>query len=125
MNRYAAGLLCCVSLVISGCSTPGPKDCGTPQKAIEHGLYYAKKGDVETVKNCFAPEFRDKITAEVIDKVKSGEIKSMSFSDLVDKVEESDAGGRKTAKIKMKNGRTLTTMRFENGQWMAETLWFR
>ena len=33
--------------------------------------------------------------------------------------------GQLTAKIKMKNGRTLTTFVLVDGEWQADTLWFK
>ena len=40
-------------------------------------------------------------------------------------VKYSEADGKKTAKIKMKNGRTLTTLIETDGQWLADTIWFK
>ena len=31
----------------------------------------------------------------------------------------------KTAKITMKNGRTLTTLILTDGKWLADTIWFK
>ena len=48
-----------------------------------------------------------------------------TIDDLVGAVELGEAEGMKTAKIKMKNGRTLTTLVQTNGKWLADTVWFK
>jgi len=36
-----------------------------------------------------------------------------------------EADGKKTAKVKMKNGRTLSTLVETDGKWLADTIWFK
>jgi hypothetical protein len=75
-----------------------------------------KAGDLAAVKGGLSARQRDKVTADMIAKAK-GETAKYTLEDLVDKVEG--------MKIKMKNGRTLTTMIVEGGKLVADTLWFK
>lgn len=67
---------------------------------------------------------RDQVTAEDVEKAK-GEAGNMTIGDLYDSAEMGEDGGKKTAKVKMKNGRTLTTLIEEDGKWLADTVWFK
>jgi hypothetical protein len=70
------------------------------------------------------PRVRDGVTQEVVDKGKT-QAASYTIEDLYDSAEMGEADGKKTAKIKMKNGRTLTTLIETDGQWLADTIWFK
>jgi hypothetical protein len=75
-----------------------------------------KAGDLAAVKAGLSARQRDKVTADMLTKAK-GETAKYTLEDLVDKIEG--------MKIKMKNGRTLTTMIVEGGKLVADTLWFK
>lgn len=79
-----------------------------------------KKGDLAAIKAGFTKRLQDKITD---DKVKKGQKEAGKFTidDLVDSVE---AKGADSLKIKMKGGRTLTTLVKVDGKWLADTIWF-
>ena len=49
----------------------------------------------------------------------------MTIDDLFASMQEGEWEGKKTAKVKMKNGRTLTTLILTDGKWLADTVWFR
>jgi hypothetical protein len=83
-----------------------------------------KAGDADKLKNCFTTRVRDGITKEVVDKAK-GQASAYTMEDLYASAEMGEADGKKTAKVKMKNGRTLTTLVETNGQWLADTIWFK
>ena len=48
-----------------------------------------------------------------------------TLDDLVGAVEMGEDEGKQTARIKMKNGRTLTTLILTDGKWLADTVWFK
>ena len=78
-----------------------------PSGSIAYQLSLLKKGDVEALKECFTEDVRDRITLAA---VKAGQVNARQavLDDLVSEVSESQGlGSSKTAKIKMKNGRTL------------------
>jgi len=79
-----------------------------------------KKADVAGLKAGFTKRLQDKITEE---NVKQGgkQIGSMTIDDLVGSVIPSGD----SLKIKMKNGRTLTTLVKVDGKWAADTVWFK
>jgi hypothetical protein len=79
-----------------------------------------KAGDVDKLKSGFTKRLQDKITA---DKVKAAQkqVGSMSIDELVASV----AASKDSLKIKMKGGRTLTTLVKVDGAWYADTLWFK
>ena len=83
-----------------------------------------KAGDADKLKTCLTPRLRDGVTKEVMDKAKT-EAAKYTLDDLYASAEMGEAEGKKTAKVKMKNGRTLTTLVETDGQWLADTMWFK
>ncbi len=49
----------------------------------------------------------------------------MSIDDLVNAIQMGEFEGQRTAKIAMKNGRTLTTLILTDGKWLSDTIWFK
>lgn len=96
----------------------------TPKEAIAHQLDLLKAGKLDALKACMTERLREKITQEIVDKGKAAAGKS-TLDELVDSVENGMDGAHKTAKIKMKNGRTLTTLVETDGKWLADTIWFK
>jgi hypothetical protein len=108
-------------------ATPAARTTGSladPKSSIAYQFDLVKAGDADKLKNCFTTRVRDGITKEVVDKAK-GEAAKYSMDDLYASAEMGEADGKKTAKVKMKNGRTLTTLIETNGQWLADTIWFK
>jgi len=95
-----------------------------PKSSIAYQFELVKAGDAEKLKTCMTPRLRDGITQEVVDKGK-GQAGNYTIDDLYASAEMGEADGHKTAKIKMKNGRTLTTLIETDGQWLADTIWFK
>ena len=95
-----------------------------PKSSIAYQFELVKAGDVDKLKNCFTPRARDGVTKEVVDKAQ-GQAAQYSLDDLYASAEMGEADGKKTAKVKMKNGRTLTTLIETDGQWLADTVWFK
>jgi hypothetical protein len=79
-----------------------------------------KKGDVAGLKAGFTKRLQDKITEANVKKAQK-QVGEMTIDDLVASV----AAGKDTLKIKMKNGRTLTTLVKVDGKWAADTVWFK
>ena len=46
----------------------------------------------------------------------------MSIDDLVNTIQMGESEGQKTAKITMKNGRTLTMLILTDGKWLSDTI---
>ena len=99
-------------------------DMSTPRGSVEHQLALLKAGDLEAFKACFTANQQGRITPEAVAKG-SAEAAKMSIDDLFASMEEGEYEGKKTAKVKMKNGRTLTTLILTDGRWLADTVWFR
>jgi hypothetical protein len=100
-----------------------------PKTAIAYQLGLLKAGDVNRLRACFTPRLRSRITPEAVDKARQ-EAAQLTADDLVGSVEMGEYKGkeykgRKTAKIKMENGRTLTLLVLFGDQWLADTKWFR
>lgn len=97
----------------------------TPGDSIEYQIELVKKGDFETLKNCcFTDRVKNDLTKEMVDQAKEDAGK-YTMEDLYDRVEEGEEGGKKTAKIIMKDGKTLTTLVETDGKWLADTIWFK
>lgn len=79
-----------------------------------------KKGDAAGLKAGFTKRLQDKITDANVKKAQA-EVDKMTIDDLVASV----AAGKDSLKIKMKNGRTLTTLVKTDGAWLADTVWFK
>jgi hypothetical protein len=107
-------------------TAPAPKagSLADPKSSIAYQFELIKAGDADKLKNCLTPRVRDGVTQEVVDKAKAGASK-YSLEDLYDSAEMGEADGKKTAKVKMKSGRTLTTLVETDGQWLADTIWFK
>jgi phosphoglucomutase len=88
----------------------------TARAFVKKQVEAIKAGDLAAVKAGLSARQRDKVTADMLKKAK-GETDKYKLEELVDKVEG--------MKIKMKNGRTLTTMISEGGGLVADTLWFK
>ena len=95
-----------------------------PKSSIAYQFELVKAGDVDKLKSCLTPRVRDGVTKEVLDKAK-GQAAAYTMDDLYASAEMGEAEGKKTAKVKMKNGRTLTTLIETDGQWLADTIWFK
>lgn len=95
-----------------------------PKSSIAYQFELVKAGDLAKLKNCLTARVRDGLTQEVVDKAK-GQAAQYTLDDLYASAEMGEADGKKTAKVKMKNGRTLTTLIDTDGQWLADTIWFK
>ena len=116
-----------LSAACSGASTgtsTGGAALKDPKSSIAYQFDQIKAGDVDKLKACLTPRVRDGVTKEVVDKAKT-QAAQYTIDDLYDSAEMGEADGRKTAKVKMKNGRTLTTLVETDGQWLADTIWFK
>jgi len=99
---------------------PAAADAKGDAKAfIAKQLEVLKKGDLAGVKAGLTKRLQDKVTQEKVDKGKK-EAAKFTIDDLVESAEaKGDA-----IKIKMKGGRTLTTLVKVDGKWLADTIWF-
>ena len=71
------------------------------------------------------PHFTERLRNKFSDDDVVGAAKDLGeydVDDLIGTIEMEDAD---RAKIKMANGRTLTTLVRRNGRWLADTIWFR
>lgn len=96
-------------------------DCSTPKKTIQSQYEGIKSGaPLEAMKSCFTARQKDKITAEMLASAKT-EIAKMSFEEIY----ASEEANGDSVKVKMKNGRSLTTLVKDGSTWKADTLWFK
>jgi hypothetical protein len=95
-----------------------------PKSSIAYQFDLVKAGDADKLKNCFTARVRDGVTKEVVDKAK-GQAAAYTLDDLYASAEMGEADGKKTAKVKMKSGRTLTTLIETDGQWLSDSIWFK
>ena len=103
---------------------PATGSLADPKSSIAYQFELVKAGDADKLKNCFTTRVRDGVTKEVVEKAK-GQAAQYTMDDLYASAEMGEADGKKTAKVKMKNGRTLTTLIETDGQWLADTIWFK
>ena len=95
-------------------------DMADAKALIGKQLEMIKKGDVAGLKPGFSARQQDKITEANVKAAKK-EAEKYTLADLVEKVESKNG----TIKIKMKGGRTLTTLIKVDGKWVADTVWFK
>lgn len=107
-------------------ATPAAKagSLADPKSSIAYQFELVKAGDADKLKNCVTAHLRDGVTKEGVEKAKANAAQ-YTLDDLYASAEMGEAGGKKTAKIKMKNGRTLTTLVETDGQWLSDTIWFK
>jgi hypothetical protein len=126
-------LLVLGSVFMSGCGGAGSGSSSktsdealkkSPKDSIAYQFELVKEGNVDKLKECFTERLRDRITAETVEKGKS-QASNYTLDDLVASVEMGEAEGKNTAKVMMKNGRTLTTLVQTDGKWLADTVWFK
>jgi hypothetical protein len=96
----------------------------SPKDSIAYQFGLLKEGNVSQLRECFTDRIKERITDEAVEKGKS-QASEYSLDDLVASVEMEEAEGHQTAKIMMKNGRTLTTLVQVDNKWLADTVWFK
>jgi hypothetical protein len=115
------------NVTASNTAPPPAKATGSladPKSSLAYQFELVKAGDAAKLKQCVTPRLRDSVTQEAVDKAKANAA-AYSIEDLYASAEMGEADGKKTAKVKMKNGRTLTTLVQTDGQWLADTIWFK
>lgn len=123
VTRYRPGMLLRLLIAIGLVFLPSlahADDLADAKAFISKQVDQIKKGDVDGLKAGFTARLQDKITKDKVDKA-AKQVGSMTIDDLV----ASAAAGKDSLKIKMKNGRTLTTLVKVDGAWKADTLWFK
>lgn len=96
-----------------------------PKGSIEYQFELIKAGDYDKLKDCcFTDRVKGSLTKETVDKAKEDSSK-YTMDDLFASAEDGEMDGKKTKKVKMKSGRTLTTLVETNGKWLADTIWFK
>ena len=96
----------------------------SPKDSIAYQFGLLKEGNASQLRECFTDRVKERITEEAVEKGKS-QASEYSLDDLVASVEMGEADGHQTAKIMMKNGRTLTTLVQVDNKWLADTVWFK
>ena len=96
-------------------------DLADAKAVISKQVDALKQGNEATVRKLFTARLRDRITGDAI-KAAQKQLGSMTLDDLV---ASAASAGKDSLKIKMKNGRTLTTLVKVDGQWLADTIWFK
>jgi len=131
-NKNLLAILLVLATLATGCqSSGGNKTAETsdnalkdPKTSISYQLDALKAGDFDKLKSCFTDRIRDRVVKEDVEKAKETASK-MTLDDLYASAEMGEYEGKKTAKIKMKNGRTLTTLVETNGKWLSDTIWYK
>jgi ATP-dependent protease Clp ATPase subunit len=100
------------------------KPLADPKTSVLHQYDLLKALDADKLRPCFTERLRSKITKDAVDKGQQ-EAAKIAREDLVASVTFEEANGKKLAKVMMKNGRRLTTLELHNGEWLADTLWFK
>ena len=96
----------------------------SPKDSLAYQFGLLKEGNVSQLRECFTERVRERITDEAVEKGKL-QASTYSLDELVASVEMGEAEGHSTAKIMMKNGRTLTTLIKVEDKWLADTVWFK
>ncbi len=116
-----SALLALPLLLLFALSAPARADnMKTAKDVIGKQLVLIKAGDVAKLKAGFTARLQERITAENVKKGQAA-VKGMTIDDMVSEVSTGDTA----IKIKMKNGRTLTTLVKTDGKWLADTIWFK
>lgn len=135
MGRSTPFVACCfLALALAACGGKEMQGEGidwdrlaqmaTPRDSVQYQLELLKAGRAEDLVPCFTERLRDRITP---DAVAAGmrELSGTSLDELFAGVEKGGDGDTETVKVKMGNGRTLTTLVHVDGKWLADTIWFK
>jgi len=95
-------------------------DVGEAKAFITKQIEMIKTGNLADLKASFTTRLQDGITKELVDKAKQ-QADKVTIDDLVASAAKTGDG----LKIKMKNGRSLTTLVKVDGAWKADTIWFK
>ena len=128
-NKNLLAILILSAALLIGCQKSGETTSTTdalkdPKSSISYQLEALKAGDFDKLKSCFTDRMRDRVVKEDVEKAKETASK-MTLDDLYASAEMGEYEGKKTAKIKMKNGRTLTTLVETDGKWLSDTIWYK
>lgn len=118
-NKVLRILALCV-LFLGFSSSAMADDLADARTLIGGQLEMIKKGDVAGLKPGFTKRLQDKVNDANV-KAAQKEAEKFTVNDLVEKVEPKG----KDLKVKMKGGRTLTTLVKVDGKWQADTIWFK
>ncbi|MCH9656501.1 MAG: hypothetical protein K0U86_03420 [Planctomycetes bacterium] len=94
------------------------------REIIKLQLQYIQNLDVKSMKPYFTERVRNLITSDLLKSARK-QAETASPEELVHSIQLEDSGDQIQAKIKMKNGRTLTTLILVKGKWEADTIWFK
>jgi len=119
MTNTLVAFFTCLALVLLPAAARAD-DLGDAKAFITKQMEQIKKTDVDGLKAGFSKRQAGKITKEMVTKAQA-EATKHTIEELVEKVEP----GKDSLKIKMKGGRTLTTLVVEDGAWKADTIWFK
>lgn len=121
MTNKLLRILASFALFLGLASPALADDLSDARTLIGSQLEMIKKGDVAGLKPGFTKRLQDKVN-EVNVKAAQKEAEKFTVNDLVEKVEVKD---KDSLKLKMKGGRTLTTLVKVDGKWQADTIWFK
>lgn len=119
MERLLLALVVVATLLLP--STARADDLATARTFIAKQVEQIKAGDVAALKAGFSKRQQPRVTADNVKKA-AAQVAKLTLEELVASAAPEDKG---TIKIKMKNGRSLTTLIQEDGHWVADTIWYR
>ena len=118
--RFAIAVLALVVILTLSFRAAHADDLADARTFIGKQVELIKKGDLEGLKATLTGRLQGKLSKDQVDKA-SKEADKYSLDDLVGSV---SLDGHHL-KIKMKNGRTLTSLTKVDGSWRADTIWFK
>lgn len=128
-DKNLLALLLVLAALSIGCQSAGTKPeeaLKDPKSSVSYQFEALKAGDFDKLKSCFTDRIRDRVIKEDVEKAKTKVAEAkMTLDDLYQSVEMGEYQGKKTAKVKMKNGRTLTTLVETDGKWLSDTIWYQ
>ncbi|MEM9695675.1 MAG: hypothetical protein AAGA56_24240, partial [Myxococcota bacterium] len=101
-----------------GADAGDASDLKSPKGSIARQIELLKEGNHVELATWFTAQQRPKITKKVVEDAQ-GQASMMKVDNLIESVEMGEHKNKKTAKVKMKNGRTLTTLVQEGDRWLA------
>lgn len=121
MKNIVFRILAACALLFGLTSSAWADDLSDARALIGAQLDMIKKGDVNGLKPGFTKRLQDKVNEANV-KAAQKEAEKFTVNDLVEKIEPK---GKDSIKVKMKGGRTLTTLVKVDGKWQADTIWFK
>jgi hypothetical protein len=122
MKTLILSLAVVLLAAVARAEAPAAPDLAGARAIIKKQMDLINAGDVAGLKAGFTARLQDRIDEKSVAKAKET-IGKITIEEAVISATKGEDG--KSVKLKMANGRSLTTLVLENEKWLTDTIWFK